>query len=157
MPNTRGTTKPYKHRRTPSFCAAHVRRTFFRWDAKKRTRHAFFHFVLQSVPFSWPQPDSWLLVRQTRTDHLLQPLFRHVLRALKNGGERTDTPEIKLAVAHMLTVFARGESGSGDFAPERWPDAVERAWNYLHQRLESEPDAKASFPAFFAGQKSIAN
>ena len=80
-------------------------------------------------------------MRQTQADDLLQPLFRHVLRALKNRGEHTDSPETKLAFAHMLTVFVRGESGSGEFAPERWPDAVERAWNYLHHRLETEPDA----------------
>lgn len=80
-------------------------------------------------------------MRQTQADDLLQPLFRHVLRALKNRGEHTDSPETKLAFAHMLTVFVRGESGNGEFAPERWPDAVERAWNYLHHRLETEPDA----------------
>jgi AraC-like DNA-binding protein len=117
---------------------------FFRWDIQRRTRHAYFHFTVPNIPAYWPPQENWSVVRQPPEDDLLQPLFRHTLRILRRTGEQVDVPETRIAIAHMLTLWVRGKSDSGDFAPEPWPDPVERVWSYFYQRLDNEPDAEIS-------------
>lgn len=117
---------------------------FFRWDTRRRTRHAYFHFKVLNIPTSWPPQENWAAVRQLPEDDLMQPLFRHTLRILRRAGEHVDVPEIRIAIAHMLTLWVRGESDSGDFAPTPWPDPVERVWSYFYQRLDNEPNADIS-------------
>src|SRR5947209_929804 len=35
---------------------------FFRWDPKRRTRHGYYHFRIQSLPKDWPPEKLWPLV-----------------------------------------------------------------------------------------------
>jgi AraC family transcriptional regulator len=111
---------------------------FFAWDRRRRTRHAFFHFQVLELPADWPPDHTWPFVRQTPDDDILRPLFRHLIapdrREQKLGQER-------LIVAAMLSAFVSGDMAADGLAPDAWPDPVERAWDYLHTRLEEQPDA----------------
>lgn len=121
----------------------------FVWDKNQRTRHAFFHFQLESIPDNWPTFETWPLVRLPQDDDLLRPLFRHLLRGLQNqSSTRLDEmreSSLQLSVAHLLTTFVCGDlSSGGDLSPESWPDAVERAWNFIHRKLEEAPESAIS-------------
>ena len=108
---------------------------FFRWDPSRRTQHGFLHFDLLSFPVSWPPVSSWPLVRVPENDDILWPLFRSFVAG---RGRHTDW-EQRLTIAHALTAFLAGVI-SGRFSPV-WPEPVERAWAWLHSRLEDSPEA----------------
>ena len=115
---------------------------FFAWDAKKRTRHAYFHFQVLDRPDGWPPSAEWPLVRALPDDDILRPLFRHVIT-----GSRIAPAQACLAVSLMLSAFVSGEVSGGEIASDSWPDPVERAWAYLHQCLEAQPEANVSLAA----------
>lgn len=110
---------------------------FFQWDAKRRTRHGYFHFGVAQLPDDWPTPEVWPVVRLPDNDDILRPLFRHLLAwdGSRNHGQ------CRLTVAHLLTAFVSGDIGAGDVPRPVWPEPVERAWAFLHQSLEDAPDA----------------
>lgn len=110
---------------------------FFFWDEKKRTRHGFFHFDLQGVPAAWPDVSQWPLVRLPEEGDILRPLFRHLLTWIGRG----DALQCQLTMANLLAAFLSGDTALGDVPHEALPPPVERAWNYVHARLEDEPHA----------------
>jgi AraC-like DNA-binding protein len=128
----------------------------FVWDAHQRTRHAFFHFRVHSLPDNWPHFSSWPLVHLPQNDDLLRPLFRHLLRGLRqtsstetalNTTDDVRVSGLRLTVALLLTSFVEGDlHDGGEPPPETWPDGVERAWNFIHRRLGEAPDARISLP-----------
>lgn len=108
----------------------------FAWDAHRRTRHAFFHFSVFCTPPHWPAPETWPQVRQPQGEDILRPLFRHLL-AHSGAG---DPQQARLSVALGLTAFVGGILAAADIARAPWPDAVERAWTFLHAQLEAHPE-----------------
>jgi AraC family transcriptional regulator len=110
---------------------------FFRWDAGRRTRHAFFHFDIHSTPTGWPPRDQWPLVRQLQEGDVLRPLFRHLL----TWRQRGDRLLIELAVAQMLVAYLTGQIAAGDVPHDALPDTVERALAHIHATLEADPSA----------------
>lgn len=114
----------------------------FRWDQNRRTRHGFFHFEVLSLPGTWPPPEEWPLVRPPVEGDVLRPLFRHLL----TWSGRGDPLLLRATMAHMLASFVTGEIAGKDVPHETLPDAVERAWARLHQRLEEDPAANISLP-----------
>ena len=128
----------------------------FRWDEKKRTRHAFFHFRVTSLPSAWPPLDAWPLVRLPQHDDLMRPVFRHLMHALTSRhaapADAAQELQTRLAIAQLMSCFVNGDegnsggnAGSGDeLSGETWPDAVERAWDAIQRRLEEAPDAAIS-------------
>lgn len=109
----------------------------FLWDAHRRTRHAYFHFALNTLPAAWQSPASWPLVRLMEEDDIVRPLFRHVLSWRRDD----DALGVRLAIAQMLAAFVSGRAASQPLPQDALPDAIERALNYLHQRLEAEPSS----------------
>jgi AraC-like DNA-binding protein len=116
---------------------------FFRWDPRRRTRHAYFHFAIESIPPSWPPPDQWPLVRRgsggggAEEGDILRPLFRHLL----TWNQRGDRLLMELGIAQMLAAYVLGQTDSHDVGRDLLPDAVERALAHLHERLERNPAA----------------
>ena len=47
-------------------------------------------------------------------------------------------------MATLLTAFLSGETATGDVPHDALPPAVERALDYIHARLEEQPDAPIS-------------
>lgn len=116
-------------------------RDFFRWDPKRRTRHGYYHFEVRRHPADWPPPDRWPLVRLPGDGDVLRPLFRHLLTWAGTGGNPALT---RLTMAHMLTSYVTGQHDAGDVPHDALPEAVDRAWAYLHDRLERDPAAPIS-------------
>lgn len=116
---------------------------FFRWDPHRRTRHAFFHFQLLAAPPHWPPQEFWPLLRLPAEDDILRPLFRHLL----TWADRSDPLQCQLTIANLLAAFLSGAIATGDVPREALPEAVERAWSYLHRQLEQEPAAAITLDA----------
>ncbi len=110
---------------------------FFRWDPDRRTRHGYFHFRIASLPPGWPPREHWPSVRPPVEGDVLRPLFRQLL----TWADRGDPLLIQTTMAHMLASFVTGEIAGGDPPLERLPEAVERAWKHIHDRLEEDPSA----------------
>lgn len=111
---------------------------FFRWDPRRRTRHGYLHFAIETVPPDWPAPSDWPVVRPMNADDLMLPLFRHLLAWSGKGS-----PMLReLAARVLLTAFVTGESAAGDLPPESYPEPVEAAMSHLHTRLEENPAAQ---------------
>lgn len=107
----------------------------FQWDRQRRTRHGYFHFQVRRVPAEWPPMEQWPLVRRPQSEDILHPLFRHLL----GWQGRWNELQCRLTVAHLLAAFVSGDVAASEAPREPWPDAVERAWGYLHRRLEEQP------------------
>ena len=112
---------------------------FFRWDARRRTRHAYFHFeIVGALPSEWPAPDAWPLVRPADADgDLLRPLFRHLVAAA--APEHADPTLTRLLAHALLAAFATGQTTSGSVESERPPAPVERAMAHIAERLDESP------------------
>lgn len=109
----------------------------FVWDAHGRTRHAYFHFDITSLPDAWPSPETWPLVRLMPEGDVLRPLFRHLL----TWAGRGDGELVRLTIAHMVAAWATGEIATRDVPPESLPEPVGRALIWLRERLEEKPAA----------------
>ena len=113
------------------------RRDEFEWDKTGRTRHGFFHFALQSAPDNWSDTATWLLLRALESDDICAELCRHILRW---SGQ--DDAQIDAAASLLLAAFVTGQTLIGAAAPQRAPEAVERALTFLYRTL----DANAATP-----------
>lgn len=112
----------------------------FRWDAQKRTRHAFFHFQIQDLNDNWPPLEAWPDARKIDDSTVFAPLFRHILARRKVG----DTLQTELAATLLLRAFVTGETSIGDLPAAPLPDAVERALQFIFEHLERDPIAPLS-------------
>jgi AraC-like DNA-binding protein len=113
----------------------------FTWDARKRTRHGFFHFDLLECGNFWPQPQLWPQIQTFDDAELLGALMRHLvqIRGLKTspqGEMQTD-----LAATLLLSAFLTGATSLGELGAAPAPDPVERALNWMFQTLENDPAA----------------
>jgi len=116
---------------------------FFRWDPRRRTRHAFVHFQVGRLPPAWPDWCDWPLVREGEEDDILRPLFRHLL-TWADGG---DPEQRRLTLMTMLTAFRTGQRATGSPAHEVWPPAVESVCAFIAARLDDDPAAALLLPA----------
>jgi len=114
----------------------------FRWDPEKRTRHGYFHFNVLKIPSDWPPQAQWPLVRHPSEGDVLRPLFRHVMAWSGNGNPLL----CRLNIAHMLTAFVSGETGSPDLPHDALPEPVEKALKHITRQLEDAPHAEITLP-----------
>lgn len=128
-------------------CRPHATDSFV-WDAHKRTRHAFFHFRIESLPVIWSNFATWPFVRLPERDDLLRPLFRHVLHgaqqlqkaaspnieySITHNQSEKRALSLRLSIAHLLTSFVDGDF---DMATEFAPRKLAR---FGRARLEFHP------------------
>jgi AraC-like DNA-binding protein len=115
---------------------------FFRWDPRRRTRHAFFHFRIGgTLPGGWPPPEAWALVRDGRvSEDLLHPLFRHLLAW--NG--RADPAQTRFITLGLLSAFVTGQTQATDIPRDAQPDPVARVTAYIARRMDENPSVKIS-------------
>jgi AraC-like DNA-binding protein len=110
----------------------------FEWDTKSRTRHAYFHFEILSLPGGWPPVQSWPFVRLPGEGDTLRPLFRHVLSWAGRGDARL----AQMSTAHMVATWALDEIDSPQPARDALPEPVAHALKYLQARLDERPHAR---------------
>ncbi|HEX8833018.1 MAG TPA: AraC family transcriptional regulator [Abditibacteriaceae bacterium] len=115
----------------------------FRWDPVRRTRHAFFHFQIHSLPAAWPEPASWPVVRLPHDGDILRPMFEHLLHHGQVGSEFHQ----RLSIAHLLSAYITTKPDTAAHSNDAWPEAVARAWNYFHHQLEENPAAPIDLAA----------
>ena len=120
------------------------RKHFFRWDARKRTRHGFFHFDLLQCGDSWPKSPSWPQIQTFDDAGLLGALTRHLvqIRALADAPQRE--MQTDLAATLLLSAFLTGATSLGEIGAPPAPDAVERALSWMFATLENDPAAPIS-------------
>jgi len=105
---------------------------FFRWDRKKRTRHAYVHFQIRNPPNNL---SLWPLVRESMTDDVLKSLFQHLLTCMDQG----DTEQAQQTLQLMVTVFRTGQRVMGSISQRAWPNAVEQVCAFISARLDENP------------------
>lgn len=105
----------------------------FEWDKTGRTRHGFFHFALQSTPDEWSDHSTWLRLRALGSDDICAELCRHILTWSGHDSAQTDA-----AATLLLAAFVAGQTRIGEAAPQRAPEAVERALLFLYQTLDRD-------------------
>jgi AraC-like DNA-binding protein len=114
----------------------------FRWDPKRRTRHAFFHLQITRVPRRWPAPHSWPLARTLSEGDVLRPMFRYLLTWLGRGG---DPALCRLSVEHMIRSYALGQFQTHELPSHALPEPVERAMHHIRATLERDPSSTIAF------------
>ena len=113
----------------------------FRWDAKRRTRHGFFHFDISHWPREWPDLHNSPFVRLPAPDDILSALFRYILAWSATGDDSpsVDAVQRSVAITHFLLAFCSGESGTRSTPSDRLPEAIQSALKFIYERLEEEP------------------
>ncbi len=110
---------------------------FFRWDPDRRTRHAYFHFEMKSIPADWGRPQQWPVVVERMEGDVLVPLFQHLL----TWAGRGDAEMLRQTIGTMLRIFITGQRATFDLPADVPPDPVDRAIAHLHKTLETDPAA----------------
>ena len=105
----------------------------FEWDATHRTRHGFFHFELQNAPDAWADHSTWLHARALQSDDICAELCRHIITYRGHDNAQTDA-----AATLLLAAFVSNQTRIGAIAPQRAPEAVERALAFLYSTLDAD-------------------
>ena len=115
----------------------------FVWDTNRRTRHAYFHFILHGdLPPAWPAPADWPLVRCPSEGDPLRPLFGHLLTLDTAAG---DPFTARLLALSLLAVFVRSGAETPMPPPaQSMPPPVERALTYIARHLDDNAAAPLS-------------
>ena len=114
-------------------------RETYRWDTKVRTRHAFLHFDLDTIPDDWPPPADWPKW-QIHPAPILGQLMRHILeRAFHHPNWPTQKPDDvdnRLFEA-FLALYISEEDVTGMPQPRFLSEPVRRAAKFMRERLDS--------------------
>jgi len=105
----------------------------FIWDKDRRTRHAYYHFDIESIPGNWPAVSGWPFVRKPREGDVLRQTFRYLLTT-----ERKEAVPRRLAIMQMLAAFVFADFDSGDIPRQSLPVPVDTAMRYIRQRLDED-------------------
>ncbi len=113
----------------------------YRWDPQHHTRHAFFHFGIDSVPSDWPDPDRWPRVRNA-ANPLCANLFRHVLQHMYEHNDwpivRPTPADCRLVEVLMDALLETPHTETVSFERER-PEPVRRALVHIRRLAEEDP------------------
>ena len=113
----------------------------YRWDTTQTTRHAYFHFFINTLPADWTEPDEWPRVR-SKPASITKSLFRHVMQHIY---EHSDWPAIApgnrdcLLLETLIDTFLETHAKEEKtFEPER-PEPVRRALKWMRQQIDDNP------------------
>jgi len=113
----------------------------YRWDAKKCTRHAYFHFAIHEFPDDWPSPDAWPRVIED-PDPFAVSLFWHIMRHIYEHSDWPATAPGKrdcLLVETLIDTFLESHKESFRSFERDRPEPVRRALKWLRQRIDDDP------------------
>jgi AraC-like DNA-binding protein len=117
----------------------------YTWDPRRQTRHAYFHFTMQSRPRDWPDESTWPVCRVMSLGDPVRPLFRHVVDEWCYGRGRIKSKPpfaIARAVSTLIDCFLQIGRDTGDEKRpmRRHPEAVVRALSWAQSVLLDQPD-----------------
>lgn len=120
---------------------------YFRWDPRRPTRHAYFHFTppadLLRTPGLDGDPAGWPVVRRLDKGDVIRPLIRHLLRwyrAEEKPG-RGLSELIDATMRSVLLAYVLGKEATNEVFESTAPPAVEKASAEIRRRLERDMTA----------------
>jgi len=114
-------------------------RETYRWDAKARTRHAYLHFELETIPSDWPDPVDWPRW-QLHPQPVLGQLLRHIIeRAIHHPDWPAQRPEDSdnRLLETFLDMYLSEQDARGMPQPRFLSEPVRRAAKFMRERLDS--------------------
>lgn len=118
-------------------------RESYRWDPRRRTRHAYLHFSIDHLPADWPAPATWPIV-QALPDPAIGPILRSVLQRLSRRSPVEPSACVTRLVAAALAAFLQPRDATQSPWPTPRPAAVQRAIQRMQQAIDSQPCDTAS-------------
>jgi AraC family transcriptional regulator len=113
----------------------------YRWDVEKCTRHAFFHFDIESMPSDWPDPAAWPRARN-KAAPLCVRLLRHISQHLFEHGAgfnaRPLAVDCRLMAVLLDALIEDPHAETGSFERDR-PEPVRRALMHIRRITEEDP------------------
>lgn len=112
----------------------------YRWDLLKQTRHAYFHFAIDSLPGDWPPEENWPVIHRTMPQSITA-LFRHIVERI---GAHPEWPTVRPGVDVETLIEALMRMLLNPLEPQdsldhHLPEAVAQAFNLMRLILDSEP------------------
>jgi AraC family transcriptional regulator len=113
-------------------------RETYHWDTKARTRHAYLHFALESIPADWPSPANWPRW-QLHPPPAAGELLRHIIeRAIHHPDWPAQKPKDadNRLLETFLDIYLSEEDARG-VAPSLFlSEPVRRAAKFMRERLD---------------------
>lgn len=114
-------------------------RETYRWDAEVRTRHAYLHFDLETIPTDWADPADWPRW-QLHPPAIAGQLLRHIIeRAIHHPNWPAQKPEDSdnRLLETFLDIYLSAEDARGVTPPRFLPEPVRRAAKFMRERLDA--------------------
>jgi AraC family transcriptional regulator of arabinose operon len=115
----------------------------YHWDPHGRTRHAFFHFDIESIPSDWPEPQSWPTLNSQPTP-AIGALFRHIIQLINanpNWPSVAPGPGECRIVETIISLFLEShvEENATQFEYGR-PEPVNRTLKWMREVIDENPN-----------------
>ncbi len=118
-------------------------RESYRWDPRRRTRHAYVHFSIDAAPADWPAPSRWPVAQPT-PDPAIGPILRSVLQRLSGRSPVRPTACVVRLMNAALTAFLQPDkTDSASWVDSPRPAAVQLAVRWMQNMIDLHPDRKA--------------
>lgn len=113
----------------------------YEWDKSGRTRHAYFHFGIESIPSGWPEPATWPISRR-ETSAVVQNLCGEILDLSHRRQSLSASPpgqmDAVLVEALILLFLNPSKTAPTEGGVER-PEPVQRALKWMRQIIDENP------------------
>ena len=111
----------------------------YRWDTKARTRHAYLHFDLETIPDDWPDPSGWPH-HHANPPLILGQLFRHMAeRAFRHNDWPAQQPgnTDNRVFETFLDLYLTMEDTASATTHRNLSEPVRRAARFMLERLDN--------------------
>ncbi len=116
----------------------------YQWDPKHATRHAYFHFQLQSLPEGWQQPEHWHSV-YLNPPEVVGAIFRHIIDRIysQSAGPLVSPGARECSLVEALISVLLFPVPSARPTPEHERGLpLRRAIQLLRRQVEESPSSK---------------
>jgi AraC-like DNA-binding protein len=116
----------------------------YTWDAKRATRHGFFHTRMRHMPTDWPDMSRWPVVSVMPENDIVRPLFRYVLACGRRSVNRIETlykptPMLTRAVEMLIGALVVGPLAQASEHDHQAHPAVQSAMLFMREAMEEDP------------------
>jgi len=122
----------------------------YSWDARRMSRHAYFHFDIITVPPDWPERDRWPVCRTFGAGDIVRPLFRRIVDEWCLAGKRGQAPRrVERMVEMLISAFLDGDELPRDEADAASPhtEPVRAALEWMTRLITAQPTAAVDLAA----------